>query len=54
MDSVLVFVGEGCKSVVREASEAVWNRRGFASEEGFAQVREVAEDCSNPEEEENS
>lgn len=46
--------GEGGESVVREASEAVRDRRGVASEEGFAQVREVAEDCSDSAEEENS
>ena len=47
------FSGEGNEPVVREASEAVRDRRGIASEEGPDPIREVAKDRPNPEEEED-
>lgn len=47
------FVGEGGKPAVREASEAVWDRRCIAPEKGSNPIREMAQDRSNPEEEED-
>ena len=48
------FLGEGGESIVREAAEAVRDRRGFAAEEGLDEVREMAESCADSEEEEDS
>ena len=47
----MIFVGEGGEPVVREASEAVWDRRGVAAQERSAPVCEVAEGGPNSEEE---
>jgi len=41
-DFVFGFVGEGYKPAFREASEAIWDWRCIATEEGFDQIREVA------------
>jgi len=38
---------------IREESEAIWNGRCIADEEGFDQIRQVAEDCSDSKEEED-
>lgn len=48
-----VFLGESGEPAVREASEAVWDRRCIASEKGSNPIREMAQDCSNSEEEED-
>lgn len=31
---VVIFLGEGDESIVREEAETVWNWRGFATKEG--------------------
>lgn len=52
--AVMVWMpGEGCKSFIREAAEAVWDRRCFALDEGPAPVPEMAEGCPDSEEEKN-
>lgn len=52
-DFIFGIVGEGYEPTFREASEAIWNRRCIATQEGFDQIREVAEECSGAEEEED-
>lgn len=48
-----MLTGEGDEPVVREAPEAVRDRRCVAAKEGSDPVREVAQDRSDPEEEED-
>jgi len=36
---VVICLGEGAESIVREEAEAVWNWRGFATKEGSEPIR---------------
>lgn len=48
------FLGEDRQPIVWEAAEAVWNRRGVATEERSASICEMAEGGSNSAEEDDS
>ena len=51
--SLIALAGEGGEPTVREASQAVRDRRSLAAEEGSDPIREMAQDCSDSEEEED-
>lgn len=50
----LWFLGESCEPAIWEAAEAVRHRRSIAAEERSDEVREMAQNRTNSEEEEDS